>query len=152
MAGFDAAGHIAEETKKARCESTSRTKQPWQSTTISVIAGRGILTSVIATGFFGFITVMLFLVCTPDLDFALALDAPQPFVQIYALALGKEGSVIMTIIAVIGLIMVCSILWLWSTTSSDGLGLNRIPVFSSLLPPGSYLLLPVTVSSPCRVG
>lgn len=53
---------------------------------------------------------MLFLVCTPDLDFALALDAPQPFVQIYALALGKEGSVIMTIIAVIGLIMVCSIL------------------------------------------
>jgi amino acid transporter len=64
---------------------------------------------VIATGFFGFITVILFLFCTPDLDLALALDAPQPFVQIYALALGKRGSVVMTIIAVIELIMVCSI-------------------------------------------
>jgi translation initiation factor 5B len=73
---------------------------------LSVIAGRGILTSVLATAPLGFITIVLFLFCTPDLDTAFALDAPQPFVQIYVLALGKGGSIVMTIISVIGLIMV----------------------------------------------
>ena len=73
----------------------------------SVTAGKGILTSVIATGLLGFPTVILFLFCTPDLDTALALDAPQPFVQIYALALGKGGSIVMTVIAVIDLLVVC---------------------------------------------
>jgi len=92
MTGFDAAGHIAEETKNA-----------------SVIAGRGILGSVMATGVFGFLTVILFLFCTPNLDMALALDAPQPFVQIYSLALGKGGSIVMTIVAVVGLIMNTSV-------------------------------------------
>jgi len=55
---------------------------------------------------FGFITTILFLFCIPDLDTFFALDAPQPFVQVYALALGKGPSIFMTIIAVIGLIMV----------------------------------------------
>lgn len=54
----------------------------------------------------GFITTILFLFCIPDLDTFFALDAPQPFVQLYALALGKGPSIFMTIIAVIGLIMV----------------------------------------------
>jgi translation initiation factor 5B len=72
----------------------------------SVIAGRGIITSAIATGVLGFITTILFLFCIPDLDTFFALDAPQPFVQLYALALGKGPSIFMTIIAVIGLIMV----------------------------------------------
>jgi hypothetical protein len=72
----------------------------------SIIAGKGILTSAIATGVLGFLTTLLFLFCIPDLDTFFALDAPQPFVQLYALALGKGPSVFMTIIAVIGLIMV----------------------------------------------
>ena len=72
----------------------------------SVVAGKGILMSAIATGLLGFVTAILFLFCTPDLDTVFALDAPQPFVQIYALALGKGGSIFMTVIAVIGLIMV----------------------------------------------
>ena len=54
----------------------------------------------------GFITTILFLFCIPDLDTFFALDAPQPFVQMYALALGKGPSVFMTIIAAVGLIMV----------------------------------------------
>ena len=54
----------------------------------------------------GFLTTLLFLFCIPDLETFFALDAPQPFVQLYALALGKGPSVFMTIIAVIGLIMV----------------------------------------------
>ncbi|KAJ7852785.1 amino acid permease-domain-containing protein [Mycena olivaceomarginata] len=92
MTGFDASGHIAEETKNA-----------------SVVAGKGILTSVLATGVLGFVTAILFLFCTPDLDTLFALEAPQPFVQIYALALGKGGSIFMTVIAVIGLILNTSI-------------------------------------------
>ncbi|KAJ7716320.1 amino acid transporter [Mycena olivaceomarginata] len=82
MTGFDASGHIAEETKNA-----------------SVVAGKGILTSALATGVLGFVTAILFLFCTPDLDTLFALEAPQPFVQIYALALGKGGSIFMTVIA-----------------------------------------------------
>ncbi|KAG8972303.1 hypothetical protein FRC05_010145 [Tulasnella sp. 425] len=92
MTGFDASGHIAEETKNA-----------------SVIAARGIFTSAVATGCFGFITTILFLFCTPDLDTLFSLEAPQPFVQIYALALGKGGAVFMTILAALGLIMNTSI-------------------------------------------
>ncbi|KAJ8595056.1 hypothetical protein M405DRAFT_728704 [Rhizopogon salebrosus TDB-379] len=88
LTGFDASGHIAEETKNA-----------------SVVAAKGILWSAIATGVLGFITTILFLFCTPDLDTVFSLDAPQPFVQIYALALGKKASILMTTIAVIGLIM-----------------------------------------------
>ena len=70
------------------------------------MAGRGIIYSVVATGVLGFATTILFLFCTPDLDTLFALEAPQPFVQIYALALGKKASIFMTILAVIGLIMV----------------------------------------------
>ncbi|KAF5390428.1 hypothetical protein D9757_005219 [Collybiopsis confluens] len=92
MTGFDASGHIAEETKNA-----------------SVVAGKGILTSALATGVLGFITTILFLFCTPDLDTLFALDAPQPFVQLYALALGKGPSIFMTVIAVIGLMLNTSV-------------------------------------------
>ncbi|KAI1788965.1 hypothetical protein LXA43DRAFT_1183593 [Ganoderma leucocontextum] len=92
MIGFDASGHIAEETKNA-----------------SVVAGRGIISSVVATGVLGFATTILFLFCTPDLDTLFALEAPQPFVQIYALALGKGGSVVMTVIASLGLILSTSV-------------------------------------------
>ncbi|OJA18356.1 hypothetical protein AZE42_00733 [Rhizopogon vesiculosus] len=88
LTGFDASGHIAEETKNA-----------------SVVAAKGILWSAIATGVLGFITTILFLFCTPDLNTVFSLDAPQPFVQIYALALGKKASIFMTSIAVLGLVM-----------------------------------------------
>ncbi|KAI6046535.1 hypothetical protein EDC04DRAFT_2864725 [Pisolithus marmoratus] len=88
LTGFDASGHIAEETLNA-----------------SVVAAKGILSSAVATGILGFATTILFLFCTPDLDTLFSLDAPQPFVQIYALALGKKASIFMTIIAVLGLIM-----------------------------------------------
>ncbi len=71
-----------------------------------MVAGRGIITSAVATGVLGFATTMLFLFCTPDLDTLFALDAPQPFVQLYALALGRPGSVFMTVIASLGLILV----------------------------------------------
>ena len=106
LTGFDASGHIAEETKNARYASVHPVRFILLTLNISVVAARGIFTSAVATGVLGFVTAILFLFCTPDLDTLFALEAPQPFVQIYAMALGKGGSIFMTIIASIGLIMV----------------------------------------------
>ncbi|KAH9978204.1 gamma-aminobutyric acid transporter [Lactifluus volemus] len=88
VTGFDASGYVAEETKHA-----------------NVVASKGIISSAIATGVLGFITTILFLFCIPDLDEFFELSAPQPFVQLYALALGNGPSIFMTIIAVISLVM-----------------------------------------------
>ncbi|KAF8579033.1 amino acid transporter [Ramaria rubella] len=92
LTGFDASGHIAEETKNA-----------------SVVAARGIFSGAVATGVLGFITAILFLFCTPDFETLFALDAPQPFVQIYAVALGRGGAVFMSILAIVGLVLNTSI-------------------------------------------
>ncbi|KAF8325467.1 amino acid/polyamine transporter I [Cantharellus anzutake] len=92
LTGFDASGHIAEETKNA-----------------SIVAARGILSSAFATGFFSFATIILYLFCTPPIEKWFEFYAPQPFVQVYVLALGKGGGVVMTIIAVLGLIINTSI-------------------------------------------
>ena len=64
------------------------------------------LTTAWLTGIMGFLITILFLFCIPDLDTLFALNSSQPFVQVYALALGRGPSVFMTIVAVIGLIMV----------------------------------------------
>lgn len=109
MIGFDASGHVAEETRNARYVESSHLFASLVDTCRSLIAGRGILTSALATGIMGFLTTILFLFCTPDLDTLFSLDAPQPFVQIYAMALGKGPSIFMTIIAVVGLILVNSL-------------------------------------------
>lgn len=77
--------------------------------TYRIVAGKGILSSAIATGLLSFVTIILFLFCTPDFDVLFSLDAPQPFVQLYALALGKGDATFMTVIAIIGLILVCEL-------------------------------------------
>jgi translation initiation factor 5B len=74
--------------------------------TARIIAGKGILTSAITTGVLSFVTIILFLFCTPDLDVLFSLEAPQPFVRLYALALGRGGATFMTVLATIGLILV----------------------------------------------
>lgn len=109
MIGFDASGHVAEETRNARYVESPRPFISLVDVCYSLVAGRGILTSALATGIMGFLTSILFLFCTPDLVTLFSLDAPQPFVQIYAMALGKGPSVFMTIIAVVGLILVNSL-------------------------------------------
>jgi hypothetical protein len=107
MTGFDASGHIAEETKHARsAASTFHVEHRSSCFHYRVVAARGIFGSALATGLCGFVTAILFLFCTPDIDTLFSLNAPQPFVQIYSLALGRGGSVFMTIIAAVGLIMV----------------------------------------------
>lgn len=65
----------------------------------SVVAGRGIFTGALVTGICGFIITILFLFCTPDFEILFSLSAPQPFVQIYALALGRGPATFMTLLA-----------------------------------------------------
>ena len=87
LVGFEASGHISEETQNA-----------------SSTAAKGIFTSAVASCVLGFPIVILFLFCLPDLDTLYAFTAPQPFVNIYALSLGRGGHVFMNIICILGLI------------------------------------------------
>lgn len=88
LVGFEASGHISEETQNAR-----------------VTAARGIFTSAIASAALGFPIVLLFLFCSPDLDVLYSLAAPQPFVSLYALSLGTGGQVFMVTVCILGLIL-----------------------------------------------
>ena len=64
-----------------------------------------------SSGIMGFIGLLLFLFCTPDLNTLFSLNAPQPFVQIYAMALGKGPCIFMTVVAVIGSVAVSTLLY-----------------------------------------
>ncbi|KAJ6070391.1 hypothetical protein N7467_011710 [Penicillium canescens] len=86
LIGFDASGHVAEETKNA-----------------SVTAARGIFWSTVASGFGGLATIILFLFCAPDTETLMSFGSPQPFVPLYAVVLGKGGHIFMNIICVFAL-------------------------------------------------
>ncbi|EEQ28870.1 amino acid permease [Microsporum canis CBS 113480] len=77
LIGFDASGHIAEETKNA-----------------SLTAARGIFWSTVVSGIGAAITIVLFLFCAP-------------FVPLYAVVLGKRAHVIMNVVCVITYWFVC---------------------------------------------
>ncbi|KAK5172668.1 uncharacterized protein LTR77_002788 [Saxophila tyrrhenica] len=87
LVGFEASGHISEETQNA-----------------SLTAARGIFWSAVASALIGFPLVILFLFCLPNLDTLYSLGAPQPFVQIYALTMGRGGHVFMNVVCIIGLL------------------------------------------------
>ncbi|RMZ84346.1 hypothetical protein DV738_g567, partial [Chaetothyriales sp. CBS 135597] len=86
LIGFDASGHVAEETKNA-----------------SVAAARGIFWSTIVSGLGGFAAVILFLFCLPDADTLFSYGGAQPFVSVYAAILGDGGHIVMNIICVLAL-------------------------------------------------
>jgi translation initiation factor 5B len=74
-----------------------------------VTSAHGIFFGAVTTDVFGFITTLLFLFCTPDLETLFNLSAPQPFIQIYALALGKKSSAFMTSLAALEFLVVCEL-------------------------------------------
>ncbi|KAL2849329.1 amino acid/polyamine transporter I [Aspergillus pseudodeflectus] len=88
LIGFDASGHVAEETKHA-----------------SITAARGIFWSTVASGIGGLASIILFLFCAPTPDVLFGFGSPQPFVPLYAVVLGKGGHIFMNIICI-------SALWL----------------------------------------
>ncbi|KAF3406619.1 Thiamine transporter thi9 [Talaromyces pinophilus] len=86
LIGFDASGHVAEETKNA-----------------SVVAARGIFWSTVVSGLGGLIVIILFLFCSPDPDTLFSFGAPQPFVSLYAVVLGQGGHIFMNIVCIVAL-------------------------------------------------
>ncbi|KAL6912556.1 hypothetical protein FSST1_010316 [Fusarium sambucinum] len=86
LIGFDASGHVAEETKNA-----------------SVAAARGIFWSTVVSGIGGFAVVILFLFCVPDAETLFSYGGPQPFVSVYADILGDGGHIVMNIVCVMAL-------------------------------------------------
>ena len=88
LTGWDASGHIAEETKNA-----------------SLASARGMFWSCVASAVLAFPLLLLFEFCSPDIDTLFSITTPQPFVIIYQLALGKGGQLVMTIVATVGLLI-----------------------------------------------
>ncbi|KKK12224.1 amino acid permease, partial [Aspergillus rambellii] len=86
LIGFDASGHVAEETKNA-----------------SVTAARGIFWSTVVSGIGGLFSIILFLFCAPTPDVLFSFGSPQPFVPLYAAVLGKGGHIFMNIICIFAL-------------------------------------------------
>lgn len=86
LIGFDASGHVAEETKNA-----------------ATTAARGIFWSTVVSGIGGLVVVILFLFCVPDADTLFSFGGPQPFVPLYAAILGDGGHIFMNIICIAAL-------------------------------------------------
>ncbi|KAL7420601.1 hypothetical protein Q5752_004552 [Cryptotrichosporon argae] len=86
--GYDAAGHISEETKSA-----------------TTTSAKGIFWSGLTSAVLALVATILWLFCRPPDDLYATFTAPQPFVQIWGASIGRGGSVVMTIIATLGLIL-----------------------------------------------
>ncbi|KAB5589075.1 hypothetical protein CTheo_7487 [Ceratobasidium theobromae] len=81
-AGFEASAHVAEETKNAK-----------------VVAARSVLISGFLSSLLQFTATILCLFCTPSIEELAKLTAPQPFVLVYLLALGRGGATFMAILS-----------------------------------------------------
>ncbi|EPY50974.1 thiamine transporter Thi9 [Schizosaccharomyces cryophilus OY26] len=92
IVGYDASGHIAEETKDA-----------------SNKAARGIFFSAFTSSIVAFSLTILFLFCCPPLDtfndIMYNTASPQPFVNFYSYVLGRGGHVIMNVIIILELFL-----------------------------------------------
>ncbi|KAJ5730571.1 uncharacterized protein N7483_005079 [Penicillium malachiteum] len=92
LVGEDASGHVAEETVSAK-----------------KAAAKGVFWATVASAVCGLPIIILFLFCMPSIDVFYDTSAPQPFINMYALALGPRAHVVMTIISMIGAILNTSI-------------------------------------------
>jgi amino acid transporter len=92
LVGEDASGHVAEETLSAK-----------------KAAAKGVFWATVASAICGFPIIIVFLFCVPPLETFYGTSAPQPFINMYAMALGPHAHVVVTIIAIIGAILNTSI-------------------------------------------
>lgn len=92
LVGEDASGHVAEETLSAK-----------------KAAAKGVFWATIASALCGFPIIILFLFCMPPIETFYDTTAPQPFINMYALALGPHAHVVATIISMIGAVLNTSI-------------------------------------------
>ncbi|KAB5591379.1 Amino acid permease [Ceratobasidium theobromae] len=82
--GFEASAHVAEETNNAK-----------------IVAARSVFASGVLITTCQFVEIILFLFCVPSHDVIATFDAPQPFVQLYGLALGRRGATFMAILSTV---------------------------------------------------
>jgi amino acid transporter len=99
LVGEDASGHVAEETISAK-----------------KAAAKGVFWATVASSLCGFPIILVFLFCMPPIETFYDTTAPQPFINMYALALGPHAHVVATIIAMIGAILNTSIVFPFSKT------------------------------------
>lgn len=92
LVGEDASGHVAEETVSAK-----------------KAAAKGVFWATVASAVCGLPIIILFLFCMPPIDVFYDTSAPQPFINMYAMALGPHAHVVMTIVSMIGAILNTSI-------------------------------------------
>jgi amino acid transporter len=92
LVGEDASGHVAEETVSAK-----------------KAAAKGVFWATVASALCGFPIILVFLFCMPPLETFYDTSAPQPFIHMYALALGPHAHVVATIVSMIGAILNTSI-------------------------------------------
>ena len=92
LVGEDASGHVAEETVSAK-----------------KAAAQGVFWATVASAICGFPIILVFLFCMPSIETFYDTSAPQPFINMYALALGPHAHVVATIVAMIGAILNTSI-------------------------------------------
>ncbi|KAJ9328109.1 hypothetical protein DTO027B5_1102 [Paecilomyces variotii] len=92
LVGEDASGHVAEETVTAK-----------------KAAAKGVFWATVASALCGFPIIIVFLFCMPPIETFYNTGAPQPFINMYAMALGPHAHVVMTIVAMIGAILNTSI-------------------------------------------
>jgi amino acid transporter len=92
LVGEDASGHVAEETVSAK-----------------KAAAKGVFWATVASALCGFPIILVFLFCMPPIETFYDTSAPQPFINMYAMALGPHAHVVATVVAMIGAILNTSI-------------------------------------------
>ncbi|GIJ86738.1 hypothetical protein Asppvi_005633 [Aspergillus pseudoviridinutans] len=92
LVGQDASGHVAEETLTARKS-----------------AAKGVFWSTVASALCGFPIIILFLFCMPPIEKFYDTSVPQPFIGMYAMALGPHAHAVATTVAIIGAVLNTSI-------------------------------------------
>jgi amino acid transporter len=92
LVGEDASGHVAEETVSAK-----------------KAAAKGVFWATVASALCGFPIILVFLFCMPPIETFYDTSVPQPFINMYAMALGPHAHVVATIVSMIGAILNTSI-------------------------------------------
>jgi amino acid transporter len=92
LVGQDASGHVAEETIAAK-----------------KAAAKGVFWATVASALCGFPIILVFLFCMPPIETFYDTSAPQPFINMYAMALGPHAHVVATVVAMIGGILNTSV-------------------------------------------
>jgi translation initiation factor 5B len=75
-------------------------------TTSRVVAARSVFASGVFVMVCQFVAIIIYLFCAPAPQVLFTLDAPQPFVLVYQLALGRGGATFMAVLSTLSYVFV----------------------------------------------